>query len=131
MHAQLNIVLALLIIAVADNVTDSFGIHIYQESQTASAMAIHRTTLMNFLTRLVITFVFIAFVVFLPLGLASVFAVVFGLGVIVGLSYLISARRGVDPVPVILQHLLLAVVVIVATFVLREMIAVFAARVVS
>ena len=125
-NAKMNIILALLIIAVADNVTDSFGIHIYQESQTSSAAEVRRTTLMNFLTRLLITTLFILFVLFFSLELATILAIILGLSVIVGLSYVISAQRNVNPYPVILLHLLLAVIVIGATFVLRDAIAAFA-----
>jgi VIT1/CCC1 family predicted Fe2+/Mn2+ transporter len=121
-NAKMNIIIALLIIAVADNVTDSFGIHIHQESQSAPAKEVRRTTFMNFLARLLITAIFIFFIVLLPLGLAMVLSIILGLSVIVSLSYVISIHRKVSPYRVILQHLLLAVIVIVVSFLLRDVI---------
>src|SRR5512140_2034663 len=47
-----TIVGSLLIIALADNLTDSLGVHVYQESERLAEREAFRTTVANFTTRL-------------------------------------------------------------------------------
>ncbi len=56
---NITIITALLIIAIADNISDSFGIHIYQESKGIAPKEVKKTTANNFIARMLITFVFI------------------------------------------------------------------------
>ncbi len=96
--ARSTIVGALLVIALADNVADSLGIHIFSESQCSSPEWKSRVdTLTNFFTRLAITLVFVGLIVFLPLSLAVPVSICFGLVVLAGLSYLIARAQKANP----------------------------------
>ena len=68
-----TIVAGLLIIGFTDNLTDSLSIHIYQESEKLEEHSALRSTLGNFVTRLVISLSF----VILVLGFSSWNTVVF------------------------------------------------------
>jgi len=104
---------ALLIIAIADNLSDSLGIHIYRESQMTGTVADARIhTITNFLARFAVTMVFIALVVALPLGYSVVLSVAFGLSLLTYLSYRIAQARGTSPYKEILQHVAIAIAVI-------------------
>ncbi len=120
-NAIASIITALVIIAIADNVSDSFGIHIHQESQRESVKEVRRTTFANFLTRACVVSVFIILMIFLPLRLAVTLSILFGLIVISVISYLISKGREANPARVVIQHLLLTITVVAASFVLREL----------
>lgn len=60
------IVSGLLIVAVADNLSDSLSIHMYQESESLEPKAAFRSTVTNFATRLLATLAFILLVVSVP-----------------------------------------------------------------
>jgi hypothetical protein len=121
-NPTVSIITALAIIAIADNVSDSFGIHVHQESQKKSAKEVRRTTIANFATRVLVVSIFILFVIFLPMKFAVVLSIFFGLAVISFISYFIAKEQEAAPRKIILRHLLLAVLVIGASFLLRELI---------
>jgi hypothetical protein len=121
-NAKLTIISALLIIAIADNISDSFGIHIHEESKHIPAREIRRTTTNNFTTRLVITFIFILFVSAMPMGAAVASSVIFGVLVITALSYFISKDQKTSPYLAIFHHLAIALVVMAASFFMRKII---------
>ncbi|HVO76776.1 MAG TPA: hypothetical protein VMT60_02215, partial [Candidatus Bathyarchaeia archaeon] len=54
--ARISVITGLLIIAIADNVSDSLGIHIYKESEGASRRDINSFTYGNFTIRLFLAF---------------------------------------------------------------------------
>jgi VIT1/CCC1 family predicted Fe2+/Mn2+ transporter len=110
---------ALLVIGIADNISDSLGIHIYQESKcTAAKNDSASYTLTNFLTRLALTLVFIAIVYFMPTGYASPVAVLFGLALLSVLSYIIALNQKTSPLLSILHHLGISVLVIAVSYLL-------------
>lgn len=109
-----SIIGALMIIAVADNIADSLGIHVYRESQIPEVGADPRVyTVSNFLTRLGVMMVFIALVWALPLTYATVISVAVGLTILTILSYYIALYQKVHPLRSILEHLVVAVLVII------------------
>lgn len=67
------IIAGLLIVGVADNVTDSLSIHIYQESDRLKARPAFLATLSNFATRLAIALTFVLIVFVFP-GAYALFA---------------------------------------------------------
>jgi hypothetical protein len=61
-NAKTNIIASLLIIANADNISDSLSIHIYKESEGASKKEIKASTFGNFSVRLVVALTFVLIV---------------------------------------------------------------------
>lgn len=104
---------ALLIIGIADNLTDSLSVHIYQEAERLAERQAFRTTVKNFAARLVVavSFVFL-FVLFRP-ALAVHACVLWGFFLLSALSYLLAKSRGVRPLPEIGKHAAVALIVIV------------------
>ena len=119
---RISLITALLIIAIADNLSDSFGIHIYQESKGMTPKEVKKTTRNNFITRMLATFVFILFVIFLPRNLIIPFSIFFGLVVLIILSYVISRMQKINPYRSIIRHITLAVVLIALGFILKYII---------
>jgi len=116
-----SITTALIILAVADNISDSFGIHIHQESQKESVREVRRTTFTNFTARTLVALIFILLVILLPMKFAVAMSILLGLAVITFISYFIAKEQKASPYKVVSQHLLLTVIVIVASFALREL----------
>ena len=119
-----SIIGALVIIAIADNISDSLGIHIYRESQGPETAGDTRVyTVSNFLTRLSIIALFIALVFVLPLEFAVVLSTAIGLTLLFVLSYYIAISRKQNVPQTIAQHLGIAVVAIVLSHFLGQAIA--------
>ena len=113
-HPKLSIIGALLVIALADNLSDSFGIHIYQESEHLSKKEVWLSTLSNFFARLFVSSTFILLIILLPIKLAALCSVVWGLLILTVMTYVITRQRKMNPYSAILAHILVAVLVVAA-----------------
>ncbi|MGA2914711.1 MAG: hypothetical protein ABSE89_01645 [Sedimentisphaerales bacterium] len=114
-HPKLSIIGALLVIALADNMSDCFGIHIYQESEDLSKKEVWLSTMTNFLARLFVSSTFIVLIILLPVKLATVCSVVWGLLILTVMTYAITKQRKMNPYSAILVHILIAVFVVAAS----------------
>lgn len=120
--AKISVVTGLLVIAVADNISDSLGIHIYKESEGASKKDIRSSTFGNFIVRLVLAFTFIGIVLLFPSPFAFIVSSVWGLVGLAVLSYLISKSKKTNPLREIAWHLIVALFVIVVSRILGNFI---------
>jgi len=116
----IGITTALVVIAIADNISDSFGIHIHQESQKESVKEVRKTTLTNFVTRVAVVSIFVLLVILLPVKAAIALSIFFGMAVISIISYLIAKERKAKPHRIVFQHLLITALVIIGSYLLRE-----------
>jgi len=119
------ILAGLLTIAIADNISDSLGIHMYKESEGLGEKLSLLSTVLNFLSRLLISLTFVAIVLVLPMAQAIAAGLIWGLLLIVVISYLISRRNKDNPVKEILIHVLTAVAVVALSRLLGAAIADF------
>jgi len=129
-NAVFNIVTALLIIAIADNVSDAFGIHLQEESQKLAPKDVGVTTAYNFLARLITTAFLILFVIILPMTLAVIASIIYGFAILIILSYNIAKIQKVNPYKSVIKHLLLAIAIMIASFILRELISMYASKII-
>jgi vacuolar iron transporter family protein len=111
-NARLSIVGSLLVIALADNVSDTLGIHIYQESEGRKPLNIWISTVTNFLSRLFISLGFVLIITILPLNIATIISTVYGLLVLSVISYIIAVNKKINPLQSVFEHLIIAVIVI-------------------
>ena len=107
------IVSSLLIIALADNLTDSLSIHIYQESERLPPGEAFLATATNFASRLLVSLSFVLLVLALPVRWTVAAALAWGLFLLGLLSWIIARQRGVRAIPEVAKHLFVALVVIV------------------
>jgi len=121
-NPKISIVAAILVIAVADNIADSLGIHIFQESEQVEKKEVWISTITNFLARFFVSLTFILLVLFLPIKMAVFIALVWGLSLLTLLSYIIAKDEGESPFMEILKHLGIAVLVIAASEVISRLI---------
>lgn len=112
-NPKLAIISSLLIVALADNISDALGIHIYQESEGKKADRVWLGTITNFFTRLLISLGFIAIVEIFPLAVATYIAVAYGLVTLSIFSYFIAVNGKRNPISSIAEHLCIAVAVII------------------
>ena len=112
-NAKVSIIGGILVIALADNIADSFGIHIYQESEKIETREVWTSTILNFLARFIVSLSFIALIWILPLNTAIILSMIWGLLLLAAVSYMVAQNEAVNPYSSILTHLLIAVGVII------------------
>ena len=122
LNAKINIITALVVIAIADNISDSFGIHIHQESQNEPVKEVRKTTFINFFARFFLVLIFILIIMYMPVHTAIAVSIIFGFAIISVISYFISIAQKVNPYKSIFYHLALATLVMAGSYFLRRMI---------
>lgn len=115
-NPKFSIISALLILTIADNISDSLGIHIYRESQYSNQNYKKINTFTNFLARFLITLFFALSVFFLPINHAVAFSVIIGIIILSSLTYFIALSQKINPFISILKHVSIAVLVMAASF---------------
>ncbi|HEX6260323.1 MAG TPA: hypothetical protein VFZ51_06685 [Woeseiaceae bacterium] len=103
----------ILVVAVSDAMSDALGIHLAQEADPESNSAhIWAATISTFLTKLIVALTFALPLIFLTLDVAVAVSVGWGLIVIVLLSYYLARTQKAAVLPVIAEHLAIAIVVV-------------------
>ena len=103
----------ILVVAVADAMSDAMGIHLAQESDPESTHEhIWAATIWTFVTKLVVALSFALPLIWLPLELAVAVSVGWGLLVITLLSAYLARMQNNRVLPVVTEHLVIAVVVV-------------------
>jgi VIT1/CCC1 family predicted Fe2+/Mn2+ transporter len=113
-HSQLAVLGGILTIAIADAFSDALGIHISEESEnTHSSREIWESTLYTFLSKLFVASTFVVPVLLFELDVAMWVSILWGISLLTGLNFKIAGgskkRWGV-----ITEHLMVAVLVIIA-----------------
>jgi VIT1/CCC1 family predicted Fe2+/Mn2+ transporter len=104
-------------IALADSLSDALGIHMSEESEGVHRPSqIWTSTFTTFAAKLVMALTFVVPVALLPLGTATIVAVIWGAVALIALSISQARGRGDDPVPVVLEHLVAGILVVVASY---------------
>lgn len=104
----------ILVIAVADAMSDALGIHLAEEADPNTDQGhVWAATIMTFVTKFVFSISFAVPLLLLPLTTAVLVSVVWGLLVIVILSYFLARSQDESPLYIIGEHLGIAILVIV------------------
>ncbi len=104
----------ILVIAFADAMSDALGIHLAEEANPNTDHAhVWAATISTFITKFVFALSFVVPLLLLPLGPAVAASIAWGMLVIVVLSYFLARARGESPWYIILEHLGIAVLVVV------------------
>jgi hypothetical protein len=114
--AKPSVIAGLLIVGLADNLTDSLSIHIYQESERLEQRAAFKATLGNFATRLLISLSFVLLVLAFSAANGFLASLAWGLVLLAGLTWLVARSRGASVVAELCKHLAVAAVVVAASY---------------
>ena len=99
--------------------------HLSEESQkTSTVKGIWQATISATLTKFIIALTFIIPVLFFSLSTAIIVSIIWGMLLLVIFSYYIAKNRDDNPFYVILEHLVIAIIVIIATYFVGSWIAV-------
>jgi len=114
-NARSNMIAGILVIAVADNISDTLGIHIYQEAEGLTKKEVWLSSCTNFLARFLVSMVFILLVALLPLKSAIICSIILGLLIIAIISYDMAAYKQMNPYKTMMNHIVIALIVILAS----------------
>ena len=103
-----TIIAGLLIVGLADNLTNSLSIHIYQESEQLEQHAAFVATLSNFVTRLVISLSFVVLVIAFSSANALLASLGWGVVLLTGLTWFVAKGRNANVPTEIAKHLTVA-----------------------
>lgn len=115
-HLQSVVIGGILIIAIADALSDAFGMHISEESENQHTRAeVWQATMATFVAKLFFAMTFVLPILIFNLTTAIIVSVIWGLLVISSISYYMAKQEGSRPVKIIGEHLLIALIVVFLT----------------
>jgi VIT1/CCC1 family predicted Fe2+/Mn2+ transporter len=115
-HSKLVVMGGIITIAIADAFSDALGIHVSEEAENKhSAREIWESTISTFLFKFTFAFTFIIPVYFLELSTAILVSVTWGLLLLSILSCRLALGQNKEPWKIVLEHLVIAVMVITIT----------------
>jgi len=117
-HSRTVVIGGIVTIAIADAMSDALGIHVSEESKNSGpTRQIWEATVATFVAKFVVAMTFVAPVVTRPLDQAIVISVIWGLLLLGVLSFFVARAQAIPPWKVIGEHLLIALCVVVITYV--------------
>jgi len=122
-HLKSVVMSGILIIAVADSLSDAFGMHISEESENQhSHREIWESTIATFLAKLFFALTFIIPILIFKLDIAVIVGVIWGLIVICLLSYLMAYEQKENTFKIMIERLIIAVNVVIFTHLIGDFI---------
>ncbi len=120
-HSKIVVIGGVLMIAIADAFADALGIHISEESENKhNTEEIWESTIATFLAKLCFASTFILPILIFPLPTAIIVSVIWGLSLMTIFSYYLAKKQQERPWKVMLEHFVIAFVVIVLTHYLGD-----------
>ena len=115
-HSKLVIIGGILTIAIADAFSDALGIHVSEESENKhSTKEIWESTVSTFVAKFIFAMTFLVPIFLLALNKAIWVSIIWGLSLLAIFSYYMAKQQDEKAWKVMLEHLLIAVVVIITT----------------
>lgn len=115
-HSTPVVIGGILIIAIADAFSDALGIHISEESENKhTTKDIWESTLFTFSSKFVSALTFIVPLLLFQLSTAIIVSVIWGLSLLGLFSFYIAKEQKAKPWNMLIEHLAIALIVIVIT----------------
>lgn len=114
--SQMVVLGGILTIAIADSMSDAMGIHMSEESENVhNAKEIWTSTITTFIAKLIIALTFVVPVLLFELQTAIIVSIVWGFSLIIISTYFTAKKQKKGIVGPIIEHVLVATVVLFAT----------------
>lgn len=115
--SKLVVIGGILMIAIADAFSDALGIHVSEESENKhSRKQIWESTFSTFLFKFIFASIFIIPFLIFELGMGVIVGIIFGLLLLGIFSFGLARQQKGNPWKVVVEHLVIAVIVIVITY---------------
>lgn len=120
-HSKLVVIGGILIIAIADAFSDALGIHVSEESEGKhNEKEIWLSTISTFFSKFIFALTFVVPVLLFQLSTAIVVSIIWGLLLLSIFSFKLAKEQKINPWKMILEHLAIALFVIVITHYLGD-----------
>jgi VIT1/CCC1 family predicted Fe2+/Mn2+ transporter len=124
-RSEIAVISGILVIAIADSMSDALGIHISEESASKNTKGIWEATITTFLSKLIFALTFIVPVLIFNLYTAIIISVIWGLSLIAIFSFYIAKKQNEKVSNVVAEHLIIAIIVIILTYYVGELISIY------
>jgi len=116
-ESKLAILGGILVIAIADALSDAMGMHVSEESDKKnSKKEIWEATLSTLLSKFIFALSFVVPILLFSLGTAVIVSIIWGIFLMTTLSFYISKNNKSSPKKVIIEHLVITIFVVVVTY---------------
>ena len=113
-HSMAAVMGGIFVIAIADSMSDALGIHLAEEADpNATTHHIWSATISTFLNKFIFAISFAVPLLLLPLDQAVVASLLWGMLVIIVLSYFLARAQKASPILIVGEHLGIAILVVV------------------
>ena len=120
-HSVTAVLGGIFVIAVADAMSDALGIHLAEEANpNATTQHIWSATISTFLNKFIFAISFAVPLLLLPLDQAVIASLLWGMLVIIILSYFLARAQKASPVLIVAEHLGIAVLVVVLSHLIGD-----------
>ena len=120
-HSVTAVLGGIFVIAVADAMSDALGIHLAEEANpNATTQHIWSATISTFLNKFIFAISFAVPLLLLPLDQAVIASLLWGMLVIIVLSYFLARAQKVSPVLIVAELLGIATLVVVLSHLIGE-----------
>lgn len=125
-HSKLVVLGGILIIAIADALSDAMGIHVSEEAENRhTTREIWESTFSTFLSKFVFALTFAIPILLFQLSTAIVISIAWGLSLIAIFSFYIAKKENINPFRAVTEHLVIAILVIIITHYIGDWVATF------
>ncbi|MDD3374135.1 MAG: hypothetical protein PHY73_00205 [Candidatus Omnitrophica bacterium] len=115
--SKMVVIGGIITIAIADAFSDALGIHLSEEAEAVhTEREIWEATISTFVVKFCFAMIFVIPIILMEMLPAVFVSVAFGLLVLGVFSYYIAKKDKTNPVNVISEHLLIAVIVVIVTY---------------
>ena len=115
-HSKIIVLGGILVIAITDALSDAFGIHISEESVNKNKKQIWESSASTFITKFLVALTFTIPIILFQLSLAIIISIIWGLLLITLFSIYLANKEKIPAYKVIAEHILLAIFVIIITY---------------
>ncbi|MDH4214403.1 MAG: hypothetical protein OEV85_10810 [Candidatus Thorarchaeota archaeon] len=117
-NSRLAVIAAIVAIAIADAFSDSVAMHVSEESEGIHLKKdIWEATLTTFLTKFIFALTFVIPIWFLPLDIAVIADIIWGLLIMIVFNTLLAQSQEEKVLRVVFEHLAIAIIVIIVTYI--------------
>lgn len=121
--SKLAVIGGILSIAIADAFSDALGMHVSEESTLKKSNgSVWESTIATFFAKFFFALTFIVPFLIFTLSTATIVSVAWAFLLIIIYNYSLAKREKVNPLGVISQHLLIAIIVVIITYYLGKLV---------
>lgn len=125
-HSAIIVIGGIITIAIADSASDALGIHISEEAENKhTTREIWESTIATFLSKFIFALSFIPSFLLFSINAAIIISIVYGLLLIIIFSVYLARQQKIKFYKPVLEHLLIAVLVITITYYTGNLLASF------